>query len=84
MSAPGEPGAAALTEIAELVRESRIESLSQEGRPPRSPAGHRAIAEASRAGDAPAAAAATSARSDLVSDVPLVADGDRHPGRAPQ
>lgn len=65
-----------MAETAELVRESRIESLSQEGRPPRSLAGHRAIAEAIRAGDAPAAAAAMTAHIDLVSDVPLLADGD--------
>ena len=63
-----------MAETAELVRESRIESLSQEGRPPRSLAGHRAIAEGIRAGDAPAAA--MTAHIDLVSDVPLLADGD--------
>jgi GntR family transcriptional regulator, transcriptional repressor for pyruvate dehydrogenase complex len=62
-------------DLAELVRESRIESLSQEGRPPRGLAGHRAIAAAIRAGDGPAAAAAMSAHIDLVSDVPLLADG---------
>ena len=39
-------------------------------------AGPRAIAEAIRAGDAPAAAAAMTARIDLVSDVPLPADGE--------
>ncbi|WP_209307601.1 FCD domain-containing protein [Geodermatophilus sp. DF01_2] len=65
-----------MAEIADLVRESRIESLSQEGRPPRSLAGHRAIAEAIRARDAPAAAAAMTAHLDLVSDVPLLAGGD--------
>ena len=65
-----------IIEIAGLVRESRIESLSRGGRPPRSLAGHRAIAEAIRAGDAPAAAAAVTAHIDLVSDVPLLADED--------
>ncbi|WP_198588370.1 FadR/GntR family transcriptional regulator [Geodermatophilus chilensis] len=63
-----------MAEIADVVRESRIQSLSQEGRPSRSLAGHRAIAEAIRAGDAPAAAAAMTAHIDLVSDVPLLAD----------
>jgi GntR family transcriptional repressor for pyruvate dehydrogenase complex len=65
-----------MAEIAELVRESRIESLSQEGRPPRSLAGHRAIAEAIPAGDAPAATAAMTAHIGLVSDVPLLTDGE--------
>ena len=65
-----------MAEIGDLVRESRIESLSQEGRPARSLAGHRAIAEAIRAGDEPAAAAAMTAHIELVSDVPLLADDD--------
>jgi GntR family transcriptional regulator, transcriptional repressor for pyruvate dehydrogenase complex len=63
-----------MAEIADLVRESRIESLSPEGRPPRSLAGHRAVAGVIRAGDA--AAAAMTAHIDLVSDVPLLADGN--------
>lgn len=63
-----------MADIADMIRESRIESLSQDGRPERSLAGHRAIAEAIRAGDAPAAAAAMTAHIDLVSDVPLLAD----------
>ena len=37
-------------------------------------AGHRAIAEAIRSGDAPAAAAAMTAHIALVSDVPLLVD----------
>jgi GntR family transcriptional repressor for pyruvate dehydrogenase complex len=63
-----------MAEIADLIRESRIESLSQEGRPVRSLEGHRAIAEAIRAGDPQAAAAAMTAHIELVSDVPLLAD----------
>jgi DNA-binding FadR family transcriptional regulator len=65
-----------MAEIADLVRESRIESLAQEGRPVRSLECHRAIAEAIRARDAAAAAAAMTAHIDLVSDVPLLADDE--------
>jgi GntR family transcriptional repressor for pyruvate dehydrogenase complex len=65
-----------MAEIADVIRESRIESLAQEGRPVRSLEGHRAIAEAIRAGDAQAAAAAMTAHIELVSDVPLLADDD--------
>jgi GntR family transcriptional repressor for pyruvate dehydrogenase complex len=56
-------------EIAGLVRESRLESLSQPGRPRDSLASHRAIAEAIRAGDPEAAAAAMHAHVELVGDV---------------
>jgi len=65
-----------MDEIADLIRESRIESLSQQGRPSRSLAGHRAIADAVRAGDPDAAAAAMLAHIELVSDVPLLATED--------
>ena len=59
-------------EISDLIRESRIESLSQPGRPRASLAGHRAIAEAIRAGDPAAAAAAMHAHVEMVSDVALL------------
>jgi DNA-binding FadR family transcriptional regulator len=62
-----------MAEIADLIRESRIESLAQEGRPVRSLAAHRAIADSIRAGDARAAAAAMTAHIEMVSDVPLLA-----------
>lgn len=58
-----------MDEIAGLVRESRIESLSQPGRPRNSLAGHHAIADAIRAGDPAAAAAAMHAHVEMVSDV---------------
>ena len=64
-----------MAEIADRVRESRIESLAQEGRPHRSLHGHRAIAEAVRAGDPEAAAAAMAAHIRMVSDVPLLGGG---------
>lgn len=59
-------------EISELVRETRVESLSQPGRPHHSLAGHRRIAEAIRAGDPVAAALAMAEHIDLVSDVALL------------
>ena len=40
-----------MDEIGDLIKETRIESLSQPGRPRDSLAGHRAIADAIRAGD---------------------------------
>ncbi len=61
-----------MDEIGDLIRETRIESLSQPGRPRKSLAGHRAIAEAIRAGDAAAAAAAMHAHVELVSDVAVL------------
>ncbi|SDF52473.1 FadR/GntR family transcriptional regulator [Klenkia brasiliensis] len=64
-----------MAEIADRIRDSRIESLSQEGRPHRSLEGHRAIADAIRAGDPDAAAAAMAAHIHLVSDVPLLGGG---------
>ena len=61
-----------MDEIGDLIRETRIESLSQPDRPKNSIAGHRAIADAIRAGDAEAAAAAMHAHVEMVSDVALL------------
>jgi GntR family transcriptional repressor for pyruvate dehydrogenase complex len=61
-----------MDEIGDLIRETRIESLSQPDRPRKSLAGHRAIADAIRAGDAVAAAAAMHAHVELVSDVAVL------------
>ena len=58
--------------ISELITETRIESLSQPGRPQESLAGHRRIAEAVRAGDPQAAAVAMHDHIELVSDVALL------------
>src|SRR5690606_14143490 len=41
-----------MAEISELIRESRVESLAQPGRPEASLRAHRAVADAIRAGDA--------------------------------
>jgi GntR family transcriptional repressor for pyruvate dehydrogenase complex len=61
-----------MDEIGDLIRETRIESLSQPDRPKSSLSGHRAIAEAIRAGDAAAASAAMHAHVEMVSDVALL------------
>jgi len=61
-----------MAEIADLIRETRIESLSQPGRPSDSLAGHRAIADAIRAGDAEGAARAMHAHVEMVSDVAVL------------
>lgn len=61
-----------MDEIGDLVEETRLESLSQPGRPRASLAGHRAIAEAIRARDPEAAARAMHAHVELVSDVALI------------
>ena len=58
--------------IAEMVLETRIESLGQPGRPEQSLKSHRIIADAIRAGDPTAAAAAMQSHIDLVSDVALL------------
>ena len=63
-----------MDEIGELIKETRIESLSQPERPRASLAGHRAIADAIRAGDPEAAADALHAHVALVSDVALLRD----------
>lgn len=65
-----------MTEIANAIRESRIESLSQPGRPDRSLRGHRGIAEAIRDGDPQAAAGAMREHISLVSDVALLRETD--------
>lgn len=59
-------------EISGLIRETRIESLSQEGRPRESLEGHRRIADAVRRRDAQAAARAMADHLRLVSDVALL------------
>ncbi|MBC6467682.1 FadR/GntR family transcriptional regulator [Actinomadura alba] len=61
-------------EIAIAVRESRIESLSQPGRPEHSLRSHRRIADAIRAGDPVRAAEAMREHIRLVSDVALLRD----------
>ncbi|MDM7989565.1 FCD domain-containing protein [Arthrobacter sp. zg-Y877] len=60
--------ASMMTFISELVRETRLASLGQPGRPERSLESHRAIADAIRAADPDAAAAAMQAHIDLVSE----------------
>ncbi|MGJ9413718.1 FadR/GntR family transcriptional regulator [Aeromicrobium sp. CF4.19] len=62
--------------ISDLVRESRIESLSQPGRPQDSLAGHRRIAESIAAGDPDAAAAAMRAHVAQVSDIALLREAN--------
>ena len=61
-----------MDEIGDLIKETRLESLGQPGRPQDSLAGHRAIAEAIRAGDPAAAAEAMHAHVAMVSDVALL------------
>ncbi|WP_211261213.1 FadR/GntR family transcriptional regulator [Pseudonocardia acaciae] len=63
-----------MTEIAELIRESRIESLSQPGRPSTSLAAHRLVADAIRDGDPARAAKAMGEHIAAVSDVALLRD----------
>ncbi|MCW2818777.1 MAG: GntR family transcriptional regulator [Marmoricola sp.] len=61
-----------MAEISGLVRETRLESLSQPERPRSSLAGHRAIAEQIRAGDSAGASQAMHAHVVMVSDVALL------------
>lgn len=61
-----------MTFIAEMVLETRIESLGQPGRPEQSLASHRRIADAIRAQDAKAASKAMLSHIKLVSDVALL------------
>jgi GntR family transcriptional repressor for pyruvate dehydrogenase complex len=63
-----------MSEISDLIKETRLESLSQPGRPRESLQGHRAIAEAIRAQDPAGAAAAMRDHVDRVSDVALLRD----------
>ncbi|MFJ6157788.1 FadR/GntR family transcriptional regulator [Pseudarthrobacter sp. NPDC092184] len=58
--------------IAEMILETRMESLGQPGRPEQSLASHRKIAEAIRNQDAAGAAEAMLAHIELVSDVELL------------
>ncbi|ABK76076.1 FadR/GntR family transcriptional regulator [Mycolicibacterium smegmatis] len=62
-------------EIAGLIRETRIESLSQENRPRASLEGHRRIADAIRKQDSQAAAQAMAEHIRMVSDVALLREG---------
>jgi GntR family transcriptional repressor for pyruvate dehydrogenase complex len=64
-----------MDEIRDLIRETRIESLSQPGRPADSLAHHRAIVRAIRSGNPEAAAAAMHAHVVMVSDVAVLRDG---------
>ena len=61
-----------MTFIAEMILETRLESLGQPGRPEQSLASHRAIAAAIRSQDADEAAARMLAHIELVSDVALL------------
>lgn len=61
-----------MTFIAEMVLETRMESLGQPGRPEQSLASHRKIAGAIRAKDPNAAAKAMETHIELVSDVDLL------------
>jgi GntR family transcriptional repressor for pyruvate dehydrogenase complex len=63
-----------MNEISDLIKETRIESLSQPGRPQESLEGHRAIAAAIHDQNPDAAAAAMRAHVDKVSDVALLRD----------
>jgi GntR family transcriptional regulator, transcriptional repressor for pyruvate dehydrogenase complex len=63
-----------MAEISDLIRETRISSLSQPERPVNSLRGHRKIADAIRAGDAGAAALAMQEHVAMVSDVALLRD----------
>jgi GntR family transcriptional repressor for pyruvate dehydrogenase complex len=63
-----------MLEIGPLIRETRLESLSQPERPRSSLAGHRRIADAIVAGDAAAAAQAMHEHIAMVSDVALIRD----------
>jgi len=64
-----------MDEIRDLIRETRIESLSQPGRPADSLVHHRAIADAIRTGNPEAAAAAMHDHVVMVSDVAVLRDG---------
>ena len=61
-----------MTFIAEMILETRLESLGWPGRPEQSLASHRVIAAAIRSQDAPDAAARMLAHIELVSDVALL------------
>jgi GntR family transcriptional regulator, transcriptional repressor for pyruvate dehydrogenase complex len=61
-----------MAEISDLIKETRIESLSQPERPLDSLHGHRRVAEAIRARDPEAAAQAMQEHIAMVSDVALL------------
>jgi GntR family transcriptional repressor for pyruvate dehydrogenase complex len=61
-----------MQEISGLIHETRVESLGQPDRPARSLAGHRLIADAIRAQDPAAAAAAMEDHISLVADVAML------------
>lgn len=63
-----------MAEISAAIRESRLESLSQDERPRESLASHRQIADAIRVGDAEAAADSMAEHIRLVSDVAILRD----------
>ena len=63
-----------MAEISDLILESRIESLSQPGRPRDSLKAHRKIADAIRSKDSRAAAEAMHDHVEMVSDVALLRD----------
>jgi GntR family transcriptional repressor for pyruvate dehydrogenase complex len=65
-----------MQEISGLIRETRLESLAQPGRPTTSLAGHRRIAEAVRSRDSECAARAMRDHIDVVSDIALLRDTD--------
>lgn len=62
-----------MAEIAELIAETRLESLSQPGRPQESLATHRAIADAIKAGQPKQASEAMHIHLMRVSDVQILA-----------
>lgn len=68
-----------MAEIRELILETRIESLSQPGRPQESLEMHRAVAEAIRRRDGAAAAAAMTHHIAVVSDVALLREQKEQP-----
>jgi GntR family transcriptional repressor for pyruvate dehydrogenase complex len=63
-----------MQQISELILETRIESLSQPGRPRDSLSAHRRIADAIRLGDPDLAAAAMHHHVAQVSDVAILRD----------
>lgn len=65
-----------MREISDLIRETRLESLSQPGRPAESLAGHRRIADAIRTHDVAGAARAMQEHIQLVSDVEMLRTDD--------
>jgi GntR family transcriptional repressor for pyruvate dehydrogenase complex len=73
-----------MTFIAEMVLETRMESLGQPGRPEQSLASHRKIAEAIRAKDPKAAAKAMETHIEMVSDVDLLMSGGGGPRPPPR